>query len=308
MLAGGVKKNTMRKGNIAVFLLLIVVFVGMLLLVQSGTLSKFGIDKLDFNYKSTSTSKGGGGKTVVSTNGSSGGQVKSSSTISPRSVPEGFALEQLSPHFGKIKISSVSGGSPRYDSKITLTGSKIETDEAIDITDWLIKGKKSSQYIPKAVNDYLPIGNAAESDIILKKNEYVYIYSNESAIGINFRLNKCIGYIQNVTKFTPALPNNCPRPDLSEVANFSDQCYNYVRSIGTCKLPSTNIQLPQNDYGCRPFLDKINYKGCYDAHRADADFFIKEWRVWTGYKFILSVKDQVELYDKNGLLVDLRKY
>ena len=302
----------MRKGNIAVFLLLIIAFVGMIFLVQSGSLKKFGIEKLDFGYKrssSTVSTKGSGGKATITTpKGGAGGQVKSSSTISPKSIPEGFTLAQLSPHFGKIKISSVSGGSPRSDSKITLTGSKIGIDEAIDITGWLIKGKKSSQYVPKAVNDYIPTGNATESDIILKKDNLVYMYSNESAIGINFRLNKCIGYIQNVTKFTPSLPNNCPKLDLSEVANFSDQCYTYVRSIGTCKLPKLNVQLPQNDYGCRPFLDKVNYKGCYDAHRADADFLSKEWRVWTGYKFLVSMKDQIELFDKNGLLVDLKKY
>lgn len=307
-------KGKTRKGNIAVFLLLIVAFVGMLLLVQSGSLSKFGIEKLDLNYKSSSTSSGtstksGGGKaTTTPAKGGSGGQVKSSSTISPKSIPDGFKLEQLSPHFGKIKLSSISRGSTRSDSKITISGSKIGVDEAINITGWLIKGKKSSQYIPKAVNDYLPTGTAAESDIIFKKGEFVYIYSSESAIGINFRLNRCIGYLQNTTKFTPSLPNKCPRIDLSEAANFSDQCYDYVRSIGTCKLPKGNVQLPQSDYGCRPFLDKINYKGCYDEHRADADFLSKEWRVWTGYKFLVAQVDQIELYDKNGLLVDLRKY
>lgn len=296
-----------RGGNIAVFLLLLVAFVGMLLLVQSGSLEKFGVEKLDFSYKkSTSTTSSSGGK-VDGGKGETGGQVKSSSTISPKSVPEGFTLEQLSPHFGKIKVS-VSGGSTRSESKITLSGSRIGPDESINITGWFIKGKKSSQYIPRAVADYIPLGTAAESDIVIKKGEFVYIYSNKSAIGVNLRLNKCMGYLNNNIKFTPTLPNNCPRLDLSEVANFSDQCYNYVRSIGRCKLPKTNIQLPQNDYGCRPFLDKVNYKGCYDAHRADEDFFSREWRVWTGYKFLVAEVDQVELYDKNGLLVDVRKY
>ncbi|MEK7138546.1 MAG: hypothetical protein AAB787_03495 [Patescibacteria group bacterium] len=303
-------KKDKREGNIAIFILLLIAFVGMLFLVQSGSLKKFGIEKLDFSYKkSTSTvSTSGGGKGSSGSGSGTSGQVKSSSTISPKSIPEGFTLEQLSSHFKKITISSVSGGSPRSESKITLSGSKIGTDEAIDITGWMIKGKKSSQYIPKAVNDYIPTGTAAESDIILKKGNVVYMYSNESAIGINLHLNKCIGYLNNNIKFTPTLPNNCPKLDLSEVANVSDECYKYVRSIGMCKLPKTNLVLPQNDYGCRPFLDKVNYKGCYDAHRTDEDFLSKEWRVWTGYKFLVAEVDQVELYDKNGLLVDLRKY
>lgn len=303
------KKNR-RQGNIAVFILLLIAFVGMLFLVQSNSLKKFGIEKLDFSYKkSTSTvSTGGGGKGSSGSGSGTGGQVKSSSTISPKSIPEGFTLAQLSPHFKKITLSSVSGGSPRSESKITLSGSKIGTDEAINITGWMIKGKRSSQYIPRAVNDYIPTGTAAESDIILQKGHVVYIYSNKSAIGINLRLNKCIGYLNNNIKFTPTLPNRCPRLDLSEVANFSDECYRYVRSIGICKLPKANVTLPQTDYGCRPFLDKVNYKGCYDAHRADEDFLSKEWRVWTGYKFLVAEVDQIELYDKNGLLVDLRKY
>lgn len=299
-----------RQGNIAVFLLLIVAFVGMLVLVQSGSLKGVGIDKLDFSYKKSTTTvsgSGGGGKTD-SGNGGGGGQVKSNTTINPKSIPEGFTLEQLSPHFGKIKLTSVSSGSSRSESKITLSGSKIGAEEAIDVTGWLIKGKRSSQYIPKAVNDYGPLGTTLESDIVLRKNETVNIYSNESAIGVNFRLNKCTGYLNNNIKFTPTLPNSCPKLDLSEVANFSDECYNYVRTIGRCKLPKTNVQLPQNDYGCRPFLDKVNYKGCYDAHRADQDFLSKEWRVWTGYKFLVAEVDQVGLYDKNGLLVDLKKY
>lgn len=306
-----------KNGNVGVFILLIVVFGLIIYLAGSGTLEKIGVERLDLtggdvrDLKDAGT-EGGGGAINTDTKGSGSkiDQPKSTSTpdVDPRNIPEGFTIEQLSPHFKKVRLSSVRGATPRSNSVISLSGSNIPEGESINITNWRIEGKKSSQFIPKAVNVYEPNGLTPETEIFLKRRHYVYIYSSESPIGKNLRLNKCIGFLENTVDFNPSLPRNCPRPDSNEVANFSDECYRYVRTLSSCELPESNILLPQNDYGCKLFLNNINYKGCFEDYRGEDDFLSREWRIWTGAKFFVSVKDEIKLFDSQGLLVDIRYY
>lgn len=312
-----------KKGNVALFFVLIIGFALLVFLASSGALSRFGIQKMDLTfsdfYKNSSSAKRVNSSSTNSMDSSKNSaklvpketptQLKPTptSTISPSQIPTGFTLAQLSPYFKKIRIGSVSPGSYNYYGSVYLSTSLSDKD-SVNVTGWLLKGKTGSQFIPKAVEVYDPSGLSGESDIILKRNDYLYIYTTASAIGRNLRLNLCTGYLENVSKFTPSLPKNCPRPQRSDVENFSGRCYDYILSLGTCSFPKSNALLPINDYGCRAFLDNLNYKGCFEKHRQDPTFLSHEWRVWMGSKFLDTRHDHVYLFDNNGLLVDERSY
>ncbi len=304
-----------------VFILLILVFVGVIFLSTSGSLEKIGIDKVDFsifknNSSGTSAKSGGTIKKPEPKNSRSIpiktiASPKSTSTINPKNIPEGFVLEQLSPFFQKIELRSVSPGSASSYGRIRVEAIKLLEGEAVSMRGWQIQGKRAILYIPQAVANYGPAGVDSPSDIVLKNREFINIYSNTSAIGINFRLNKCMGYLENVNKFTPALPRSCPDV-LDDFGNYnlSSQCEDYLDSLQTCALSKTNQLWLQNsnEFACRSILDQVNYRGCFERHSTDKNFLSSEWRVWTGSRFLDIRHDRVLLFDNRGLLVDEYEY
>ena len=228
-------------------------------------------------------------------------------TVNPSEIPSGFTINQLSPYFHKVRLGSVSAGSSWYVGRISLYASFSDSG-TVDITGWLLKGNKGSQFIPSAVNLYDPSGLTSEGDILLKSGGVVNIYTSESTIGRNLRLNKCLGYLENSNKFTPQLPMNCPYIDRSEISSFTGACQDYIASLGSCRVPTANPPLPENDYACRAYLDTLNYRGCFNKHLGDTDFLSNEWWAWTGSRFLDERHDVLLLFDKNGLLVDRYEY
>ncbi len=237
----------------------------------------------------------------------SGQATSQAPTINPWEIPQGFTVSQLSPYFNKIRIGSAYSGYFNYYGQISIYASLGE-GESVDVSGWLMKGNRSSQYIPKAISVYDPAGMASEGDIVMANNETLYIYTNTSAINRNFRLNKCIGYLENYYNFTPSLPMNCPSVSRSEISSFTGLCQDYILSLGSCRLPSPNVLLPYFDEACKTFLNNLNYSGCFQKYRSDKDFLGREWRVWSGTKFLDDRHDQLLLFDNKGLLVDDYSY
>lgn len=231
-------------------------------------------------------------------------------TISPSEIPEGFTSKELSPYFHKVRLGSVSPGfGPDSPGQISLSTSLEDEKSAVNVTGWLLKARNGSQYISRAINVYDPSGLTPEEDIYLKNGDILYLYTNTSAISQNLRLNKCLGYLENVNQFNPSLPRNCPTPSRFETSNFTGACQDYIQSLSSCSLPDfNNAPISQNDYACRQYLDTINYRGCFEKHRADSDFLDHEWRVWTGSQFLDDRHDRLLLLDRRGLLVDLYEY
>jgi len=231
----------------------------------------------------------------------------SSPSINPSEIPQGFTEKDLSPWFHKVRIGGVSPGSVFYYGQISLYAN-LSGSEGVNVTGWLLKSQRGGQFIPRAVNVYDPVGLPVESDIYLRANDTIYIYSSQSAVGLNLRLNKCIGYLENANHFTPPLPLNCPYIDRSEVQSFSGRCQDYILFLGSCRLPDPNPLIPNTDYACRSFLDTINQHGCFEKHRNDTDFLSHEIRVWTGGTFLDPSHDRLLLLDNKGLVVDAYQY
>jgi len=239
------------------------------------------------------------------------------STIPNNLIPQGFTREQISPYFKKIKISSVSFYSADNSLFTIQLYSDLKKEEKINITGWRIKSNQGEVVIPQAVNIYEPLGASPPQNIILSKNSNVInLYSNQSSINKNLRLNKCIGYLQNNYFFEPALPQTCPSISRSKLSGLSSQCQNYIQSLPACKMPERSfydsLSPVGDDLSCRKFLDTLNYQGCFQEHHLDSDFLFNEWWIWLNVesyqRFLDRQHDRLLLFDSQGLLVDEYSY
>ncbi len=175
--------------------------------------------------------------------------------------------------------------------------------ESANITGWTVKSNKGSFSIPQAQEIYSFGG--AQGNINLQSGDRVSFYSTAGPKG-NFRLNKCLGYIEDISPFTPPLPKACPYISRSEITNFSGACQEYALSLHSCQEPSANPPIPLNDDACRNFLRKLNYVGCVEKYGKDNDFLSNDWRVWIGSQLNIfdPLHDKVQLLDRNGKVID----
>jgi hypothetical protein len=230
------------------------------------------------------------------------------SAIPSSEIPSGYTAAQLSPYFHQIRLASVSVGTSYYYGTIVLDAYFNNPSSTVDITGWQIKSRNSGEYIPQAIAVYDPSGLTSPSDIRLKNNDVVDLYS--SSAPFNLRLNECVGYIAHVANFVPALPLSCPYVDQSKIQNLSGQCQNYIETINSCQAPNAQTaQISQNDYACQDFLNNnFTYKSCFNQHDTDANFLSNQVWVWMGSNVVDQYHDTVSLLDKSGLLVDQYTY
>lgn len=248
---------------------------------------------------------GGGGSNG---NGSGSGNASGNSANVTVTPPTGYTASQLSPYYHEVRFGGVSSG------QITLTtyptyGTPTST---IDVTGWEIKTNRGGEFIPQAAILYYPIGQSPEGDIILTlsqyQTQYVNFYANSAPI--NLRLNECLGYLNATRQFNPGFSYSCPAIDRSQISQFTGVCQNYIMSLGNCQSPDFgSYYFPRNDYQCQDYLTgKYNYNWCVSAYEGSPNFFGNEWRVWMGSSPLDPYHDNVELLDRNGLLVDIYSY
>jgi len=223
--------------------------------------------------------------------------------------PTGFSLSQLSPYYDKVRLENVTRPYDSYSQVQFTLRTDYTLESTVNVSEWKIKGNKGAEiYIPRGIADYGIQGSPQVSDILLKKGEYLVVYSGKSPNNQNFRLNKCIGYLNNSYTFSPSLPNSCPSTDRTTMVSFSGKCQSFIYSLGTCREPSSNEKNQftlSEDAGCSAFLNSLNYGGCYSAYHYQPDFFSTEWRAWIDQQFSFDRDhDRILLYDRNGLLVD----
>ena len=241
----------------------------------------------------------------TSSGGNTGSYNANSSGVTP---PAGFSANQLSPYYGDVRFTGVS------QSEITVStypafGAPTST---VDITGWQIKTNRGGEYIPRAQNIYAPTGEGVLNDIILTlspgRSQYVNIYSNSAPT--NLRVNECMGYLNATGQFQPGFTYQCPPIDRSQLSQFTGACQNYITSLYNCQQPDFgSYYFPRNDYQCQDYLKgKYNYNWCVATYGNDPSFLGNEWRLWMGASPLDPYHDNVELLDRNGLLVDYYHY
>lgn len=198
--------------------------------------------------------------------------------------------------------------SDNYNNYIeVMLSADLGDNEKVDITGWTIKSNKGYYTIPKAQQIYSFGGN--QDEIYLKRGDGIHIYSGLGPKG-NFRLNECMGYIENLSPFIPSIESRCPSVNRSEIRDLSGQCQDYILSLNECENPSANPAVPLDDSNCHQFLSKLNYVGCVEKYQSNQDFLLGEWWIWAGNQINIfdPTHDKVQLIDKNGKVVDEYTY
>jgi hypothetical protein len=223
--------------------------------------------------------------------------------LDPSDIPQGLTAKQLSTKFRQVRFWTVE---PADSSDADATDYLwLYADDGIarpvTMSNWSIKTNRHRRSIGRGVSIIDPDVYPAAKDMVLNAGDTFIVHSGAPALGVNFRLNKCIGYLNAELKFSPALPSECPYPGKYDIYRLPGECQDYITGLDACQIADVNAS---TDVSCRVFLSKLNYAGCLDRHRKDADFLASEWWAWVGQRFLDPLHDRVQLIDQYGLVVD----
>ncbi|MEK9170479.1 MAG: hypothetical protein AAB674_02420 [Patescibacteria group bacterium] len=199
------------------------------------------------------------------------------------------------------KIKNSDSMSPYIEMVIS---ANLSQNETIDVTGWTVKSNTNKFFTIPAAQEIYSFGGA-QGDIKLRAGDKIHFYSGFGPKG-NFRLNKCMGYVEDTSSFTPFFEKNCPSISRSEIQGFSSSCQDYLESLDNCENPLANPPVPFDDNACHEFLRKLNYVGCVEKYGTDKDFLSRDWMVWMGDQMNIFdfVHDKVQLLDKKGNIMD----
>lgn len=188
---------------------------------------------------------------------------------------------------------------------------------AVKITGWKLKGKtgldiKIGQGAPYYYSDS---ASQPQEDIYLKPGEKAIIITGASLIGTNFKLNKCIGYLEQFHEITPGLNTKCPLlkdEELPSALSNNDQCLDYIDRISACEtIISVPYKYSSLTSSCQDYVTQnANYKTCLEKHKDDTDFYLPEWRIYLDRSEELWKKQRetILLYDDKNNIVDSLSY
>jgi len=219
-------------------------------------------------------------------------------------------LPSASPYQGKVSLENY-GARETDTQREYLEIRAVSNTQPILITGWTLKGQ---QGLDMTIGNgaYLPYSGQVnpQEPIYLEPGGMAIVTTGVSPIGTNFRLNICTGYFNQFQKFIPSLSEQCPRISDEEVPqNFPEACFNFIRSIGSCRMPMTAVP-PAAGNDCSQLVSqRANYSGCVTVYRNEKDFYRKEWRVYLGRdKELWQYRDTINLLDSEGKLVDRVSY
>lgn len=219
-----------------------------------------------------------------------------------------------SKYYGVISISYVSrSADPKYEY-VMIRNNGTTT---IPITGWTVKSNASGQSVSIPQGTYLYFANSQneKTNIYLSPNDILYLITGYSPIGVNFKINKCSGYLQQFQSYYPYLPSSCPLPkneNLSSIPRLviNDECLDYIESFPSCKIQTGDLPIKWS-YECKNFItEKINYSSCINTHKNDKDFYQNEWRVYLERNLPIwkDRRETVTLYDNNSKVVSSVSY
>lgn len=247
---------------------------------------------------------------IIQPNNPSPSQIKNE-TIKEEVITQEETTD-ISPYYGKVKISSIQAETEYRPSLIRLRVN-IYPGDKINITGWRVKTRKGEIIIPKGTEKYEYY--AIPRDIIIKESLYIYLIGDSNPLGRdkNFRINKCFGYLENQYSFYPSFYSYCPKPKLEDISHLSPYCQEFILRVPRCEVIdysyySDNIKIVF-DMECRNYMDeKFNYRSCFKDSSKDEDFLTNYWYIYRNTNIIEPLHDTIYLYDYNDLLVDKYMY
>lgn len=290
--------------NVVGFILLAIIFINFgIFLYTTGLLGGSGHFSIAPSVVSPPDVTYFGPAGATSTFGTTSTTVSGANIATP---PQGFTKDQLSPYYGRVRFVQVEPGGAAQVEHVSLVANP-KTGQTIVVTGWSLQANRAAQVIPQAIASLDLLHPTLEGDIRLGAGHVLDIYATRSAAGASFRLNRCTGYLQNRFNFIPALPQECPAVDRSDIVTFTGACQDYLLSLRSCQEPNP-AAVPSNDSLCRYYINNRNYLGCVDKYKNMAGFYSNQWRVWTGAEFLDNLHDRLLLLDKAGKLVDVYVY
>lgn len=235
-------------------------------------------------------------------------------TTSPNSTS---AKKDIPPEVKPPKIDKVSmsgsyyASNPDYRQEYLIITASEYNEKPIDITGWKLRSSLGMEIkIPTAIELFESNSQGYKKNIILKPGDRATIITSYSPIGSSFKLNKCIGYLQETKTFTPAIFNSCPVPksDISPTG-LSDACLNYIDTISPCRaVKNPPVQLGET---CNNFMTQVfTYDSCVTRHKKDKDFYGDDWRIYLGIneKLWKTSREKITLTDSGGKIVSTLSY
>lgn len=180
----------------------------------------------------------------------------------------------------------------------------------INITGWKIKGitDLTAREVGQGTLVFAQGKVSDMADILLYPGDRALVLAGESPVGASFKLNKCIGYLEQFQVFTPHLPQSCPNPALDSGSKlYSDaNCDLFLKSVMRCNVYVKEFPSQVTD-NCKKIVDEeLNYNSCVAAYSATRDFSQKEWRVYLGGSDELGSEDGdvISIFDQKSALID----
>lgn len=208
---------------------------------------------------------------------------------------------KLSPYFDKIYVG-VSLRTPTIDAQQVTLQSKIT--DVISIAGWTMGSKKyNTKYsIPTMAQEIPnhPYFSSLQNQVVLNAKNKVIVHIGKGPLGVNFRLNRCIGYLNDY--YPSAVPYYCPNRSQDEIRNLSIYCQRVIAQLPQCREPKLSDALL--DAECHDYLQAhFTYSQCVVANNAYYDFYFDEWwmylnlttNVWAPDADSLLVRDQNDL-------------
>ncbi len=212
-----------------------------------------------------------------------------------------------SQYLGMINIYVAKGydGNPDFLEIVALKTNK----KPINITGWEIKSSTSrfSGKISLGAETIYQGKISEESDIFLYPGEKALILPNSSPVGISFKMNKCIGYLEQFQEFYPHLPKYCPHPGFDEPQIEDGGCKAFAKTINRCNAFINDFPEDLSDTCKKTISKRLSYNSCVSEHIEENDFYKKEWRVYLGEKenaFGSKNGDFIRIYDAGGHLIE----
>jgi hypothetical protein len=239
-----------------------------------------------------------------------------------QSLDSAKAESKRSPYSNKIRMSNVVGlNNTNPDMEYISLSTSLDKNETVKITGWYLKSEVTGYGVVIGGASLLPFPfNKKEDDIILQRNDRVYLTKGFSPVGISFRTNKCTGYFEENRTFIPSLAIQCPLPKNENLPNFSNNydsneaCLDVIDRIPKCSTRDSAFlrDLPDTvPSSCKTYITaKVNYNTCVSNHFSDTDFPGNEYRVYFNKFGPLwrERSDKITLYDSNNLVVDSVSY
>lgn len=219
----------------------------------------------------------------------------------------------------KVNITYVSRSSDQKggsDSEYVVLSAPSSNKKSITLTGMLLKSRMTGNQIDirNGVTVYYANSINSEEPINIKPGETAYIISGRSPVGYSFKINKCIGYLNNnYQNFIVSLPGGCPRVDSYPLParpnQFNDQCLDFLKSIGTCKTVSSYPSDLQAS--CRTFVaERANYSRCVTDFVNDPNFLGTNWRIYLSrdYASWKTKREIIDLLDQKGNVISTYTY